>query len=308
MVGTSLSPVVLPKAAALTDALVAPPSAMLADEVVLGVRKAFVDALRAAAEGLGADRLMIDAFRIRALTEETSRGEQPFRWSPQAARRSIGIEAARACLARAGLTPLAAANDEVDRLVLSHEQGGSAAGTLGEWLAQLHVGARAVVIAEAAGWTSQLVSALEWERLVEPVVGANRRVVVPDVPNVALRMRFEAAHRSSGDAAKKRPAALFLMLPGRPASTVRLELGLAALAVVVDARTRATPHRVIGWWPQSGRALVVPVDEVLLRETAGRVVAAVQRAPRSGAPTSAPMEHQRPVHPQVASRDLRAAS
>ncbi len=313
MVGTSLSPLALPKAAALTEALVAPPDSVGADEALVALRQAFNEALASAAAGLGPDRLVIDAYRMRALTGGAPQEDRPFEWTPQTARRSIGIEAARACLARAGLTPLAATIDEVARLVRGHEQNGSRAGGLSAWLSGLSTGARAVVTAEAAGWTSQLVSSLEWGRLTEPVIGANRRVVAPGAPNVALRMRFEAAHRVRDHGTSGTAASLFMMMPGRPASTVQIELGLAALAVVLDDRTRSTPYRVIGWWPQSGRALVMGVDEKLLRDTADKVVAAVGRAPRSSHPEAPPATQRTAargegITEQANQSDLRVAS
>ncbi len=280
MVGTSLSPITLPKSAALTDALIAPPGSLVGDDELAALRLSFADGLRGASDGMGVDRVQIDAYRLRALLEGALEEERPFEWSPSKARRSIGIECLRACRARGDLSPLAAANEEVTRLVRRHEQEGSAAGRLAEWLAPLGTGARAVVAAEAAGWTTQLLTALQWSRIDRPIIGAGRRVVLPSVPNVALRTRFEVAHRL--EAAEGRiPASIFLMMNGRPAATTQGELGLAALTLALDDRRPMTPYRVVAWWPQSGRALIQNVDARLLRDTADLVVTAVQRVPRS---------------------------
>jgi hypothetical protein len=281
MVGTALSPTVLPKSAALTDALVAPADHLLADDELSQLKISFLERLGTAAQGLGPDRVLIDAFRLRALASNEPKGEPPFQWSPFIARRSIGIEATRACLARPGLTPLMAVNQEVARQVRQHEQDGSSGRGLSAWLAQLGTGALAVVVAEAAGWTSQLVSSLQWRRVTKPVVGANRRMVMPSAPHVALRMRFEVAHRSEIVDKGPTPTALFMMMSGRPASTTQTELSLAALTLALDDRHPSIPYRMVGWWPQSGRALVLPVTRALLDGVADQVVEAVRHMPRS---------------------------
>jgi hypothetical protein len=281
MVGTALSPTALPKSAALTDALVAPAEDLLADDELSELKTSFLERLGTAAEGLGPDRVLIDAFRLRVLTSEAPDDDRPFQWSPFIARRSIGIEAARACLARPGLTPLVAVNEEVAGQVRRHDQEGSPGRGLSAWLAGLGTGALAVVVAEAAGWTSQLVSSLEWTRVTNPVVGANRRLVVPSAPNIALRMKFEVAHRSDAVGKRRTPTALFMMMTGRPASTIQNELSLAALTLALDDRHPSVPSRVVGWWPQSGRGLVLPVTRALLDGVAHQIVEAVRRMPRS---------------------------
>jgi hypothetical protein len=113
------------------------------------------------------------------------------------------------------------------------------------------------------------------------VVGANRKVVMPSAPNVALRMRFEVAHRSEIVDKGPTPTALFMMMFGRPTSTTQTELSLGALTVALDDRHPSIPYRVVGWWPQSGRALVLPVTRALLDSVADHVVEAVRHLPRS---------------------------
>jgi hypothetical protein len=54
-------------------------------------------------------------------------------------------------------------------------------------------------------------------------------------------------------------------------SSSRAELLLPALVEVLHTPHTPPPARVVGWWPASGRTLVVPVDHRGLRETARAV-------------------------------------
>jgi hypothetical protein len=139
-----------------------------------------------------------------------------------------------------------------------------------------------VVQAEAVLWATQLLTALDWTKIANPIVGADRSVVLPSPGQVSLRGRIEVVapiesrSRPNGRWVTP-PSALFMMMFGRPTPAARIEMGLAALAVAFDDRHSEIPVRIIGWWPQSGRALVLPVDLALLERTCEAVVAAVQR-------------------------------
>jgi hypothetical protein len=167
---------------------------------------------------------------------------------------------------------------------------------LAEWIGGLAVGGRAVVQAEAVLWTTQLMTALDWDRLRRPAIGRDSSVVMPSSSRVLLRGRIEvqtwaSPRGSDGDGsvgtAAPEQVVLLSMMPGRPGRTARMELGLSALTSALDNRQGAIPIRVIGWWPQCGRALVVPVDVALLNQTCQAVVATV----RSSCPTK--LEHRR---------------
>lgn len=203
----------------------------------------------------------------------------PFRWSPAAARRVVGLRAVRSCVAGGVAAPAAAVSRAVEDLVAEGRRGLGRPGGLPTWLSTLAAPALAVVEAEAAAWATQLWSAVEWPRL-----GVDVQVGDADVDWVAPAARVRVSGRV--DVRVPRPAggpSLLTMLPGHPTVVSRAELGLAALAAVLGGRPPrggggALPALVVGWWPESGRALALPVDGALLEETAGavaRVVASV---------------------------------
>jgi hypothetical protein len=298
MIGTSLSPTALPKASSLTNALTAPSPLLVTLAEFAMIRQALERELGAVAERLRAnDRVRVDAYHLRdSLSGGAPRaGDASFRWTPLTARRPIGIECARACLANPRLSPLESARDAITHLV-RHAKDQRRPGSLAEWVGGLAVGGRAVVQAEAVLWTTQLMTALDWDGLRRPVIGRDSSVVLPSSSRVLLRGRIEvqtwaSPPGSDGDGSVGPVApdqvVLLSMMPGRPGRTARMELGLSALTSALDNRQGAIPARVVGWWPQCGRALVVPVDVALLNQTCQAVVATV----RSSCPTK--LEHRR---------------
>jgi len=67
------------------------------------------------------------------------------------------------------------------------------------------------------------------------------------------------------------------------------KLGLAALGAAFDPRSRAVPARVVGWWPQCGRSMVIPVTASVLEVTTDAVLEAAKRA-IAAAPRAVPAE------------------
>ncbi|MGH8995923.1 MAG: hypothetical protein ACRDYB_07850 [Acidimicrobiales bacterium] len=279
MVGTSLSPIALPKSEELTNALIAP-GPTLVDRSEFDQLRADLEArLAAASATLPGDRpLRVDGYRLGhpdPLEDEA----KPFEWGLRTARRPLGLDCARQCVADRRVHPVDAAQAVVAGLIGRAAQGAERPGSLGEWLAALTNGARGVVQAEAVGWASKLVTTLDWARLPRPIIGADRSVVFPAAPQVLLRGRIEVrvstASRSQAPTGTGRTECLFLMMTGRPSPSSDVELGLPALTVACDPRRPAVPVRVIGWWPECGRAQVVPVDLRLLERTVERVVETV---------------------------------
>ena len=289
MVGTSLPSTSLPKSASLTDAFISPSTRLVDQREFRQLRRDFECELGEAAGPLPAnERVRVDAYHLRNSISGNVEPDGSFRWTPWTARRPIGIECVRACLANPRLTPLQATHDVITRLVGRAVDERQRPGSLAEWLSGLGVGGRAVVQAEAVVWATQLQTALDWSRIDRPIVGRDHSVVLPTSSQVLLRGRIEVQSRASslgplnkgksGDTRDVSPAVLFSIMTGRPTPTARTELGLAALTVALDDRHGESPTRVVGWWPQSGRALVVPVDLALLGQTCEAVVAAVRSA------------------------------
>lgn len=291
MVGTSLSPTALPKSEELTNALTAPGPILVDPAEFDHLRADLEERLRAASTPLREDRpIRVDGYRL-GHPVPTEDDAKPFKWGFRTARRLLGLDCARQCIGSRHVHPVDAAREVVEGLVRRAAQGAERPGSLGEWLGELSPGARGVVQAEAVGWASKLVTTLDWTRLHRPIIGADRSVVFARVPQVLLRGRIEVrvSVTSHGQAASSpgRPESLFMMMTGRPSPTADVEIGLAALTVACDPRRPSVPIRVIGWWPECGRAQVVPVDLRLLEKTAERIVDTVTVA--------ATQHHDRPV-------------
>jgi hypothetical protein len=282
MVGTSIPSTVLPKAASLTEVFLAPSPPLVALSELHRLRHTFECELQLAAGPLDPkDRVRVDTYRLRNSMTGKNEADSPFRWTPWTARRPIGVESVRACLSNPRLTPVQATHEAIGNLVRRADDE-RRPDSLSGWLAGLAIGARSVVQAEAVVWATQLLTALDWTKLGRPAVGGDRSVVVGSSGQVLLRGRIEVrAQAVSGDDSFGPQPVLFSVVTGRPGPTARAELGLTALTVALDVRHDEIPLRVVGWWPQCGRALVVPVDIALLTRTCEAVVATV----RATAPT-----------------------
>ncbi len=278
MIGTSLSPMALPRSRTLTDALVARSEAQLTAAEVTGLRDELEPALAETAGRLGPGvGVRVDAYRLR-FPAVADKGTGRFEWSSRTARRPLALEGLRACLANPRLAPAQAIADTMARLVRTTPD---RVGSLGDWLAGLSLGARSVVQAEAVTWATQLAGAIDWRRLDRPFIGHDRSLSFTTSPQIVLRGRIEVGALVAGSPQRQEvgysATALFLVMTGRPAPTARDELGLAALTVALDPRPQL-PIRVVGWWPQCGRALVLPVDERVLRRAVDAVLESLEQA------------------------------
>jgi hypothetical protein len=271
MISTSLPAAGLPRSRCLTDALLAPCDRAPTAAALEVLRARLRDGIGAAASG---PPLRIDGYRLRTAGRGAGTSlpapDRPFAWSPRTARRSVAIAAVRHGL-EVGRSPAASVAETVARMVDEGRAGRGRRGSPAAWLATLGDGARAQVLAEATTWATHLYEALEWGRLGRSAVvgGADRWWDCPTA-RVALRGR--------ADVRVERPSsgpALLTVNPGRPGPTSRVELALAALVDVVSRPACPPPSRVVGWWPECGRALVLAVDLPLLAESARSVVTAV---------------------------------
>ncbi len=268
----------LPRSVAVTDALLAPAPPLTQGGVVRW-RQSFVDALRTAVGAPpGDDRIVLPRpVRIRGYSLHPSKAAATgFCWTPRTARRSVGMAAWRGLRTGAADTPAVAVEQAV---AVAANTGG---GGWEDWVGGLTAGARAVVRAEATSWLTEVVGALDWERLgpgVE-VGGPDRWWDVPGVGGLGLRGRAEVRARCPADRGH-RPA-LFCLLSGPAGPSRRNELVLPALVDVMRRPGAPVAARVVGWWPESGRCQVVPIDDPALRSAARAVVDAVRRAGGAG--------------------------
>ncbi|MGH9110434.1 MAG: hypothetical protein ACRDY3_13425, partial [Acidimicrobiales bacterium] len=280
---------VLPRSGALTDLLVAPaPGGRDAPGALVTTVRERIEAGLARVTGHGRPvpggavrrgRVAVDprsprtcrvtayALRTAALAPERLVAPTPFRWTAQTARRSIGLAAVRSCTGGAAGTPVATVAGAVASLAADGRHGLGRPGSLTEWIGGLSGPARALVEAEAVTWATRLWTSVQWDRL-----GPAARVGEPDArwspmgtPGISLQGRADV--RAGGVSA---PCVLLTTLAGRPGPTSRVELGLAALVDLLSAAecqpgeaAARLPRRVVGWWPECGRALAVGVDRSL---------------------------------------------
>lgn len=298
----AVSPFVLPRARALTDALVAPPREpgrpavdsscveRLARRLLrLGTQISGDEGEGAGARGAAGARVgsgpvvRIGSFELAcAWTGHTPAGP-PFRWHARAARRTIGLAAVRALWEGVAETPADAV-----ALVLADPSGPAGVGRGGpgscaDWLVSLAPVARGVVGAEAATWATHLWTALEWARVGQADVGTpDRWWLAPGAAPIALRGRADVRLGRRGVA-----GAHLTMLDAHPTPAARTALVLSALVDALRGGPQAVPPRVVGWWPESGRAWVVEIDEAALSVAVDGVEEAVRAelSARSGART-----------------------
>lgn len=269
---TVVPPATLPRAAALTDALTAPCGPPLAADTAAALEQQLTVALATVAPPADGRRRTVDGYVLGR--EEHASAPGAFRWTARAARRSVALAALGACLRGECRTPGDAVRRAVEQAAGQAGLGRSGWASLGVWLAALPAGGRAAVEAEAVRWATTLLGALEWDRLgpALEVGGPDRWWNLPGRRWLSLRGRADV-RAAAGD----RPV-LACVLPGRPGPSSRAELLLPALVDVLSEPGGPAPARVLGWWPASGRTLVVPVDAPGLHELVGRVVAHASRA------------------------------
>jgi hypothetical protein len=196
-----------------------------------------------------------------------------------------------------GRAPADAAAQVVATRAGEARRDGARPGSLGHWLGGLGPGGRAVVVAEVTGWTTHLWLALDWDRLAG-LEGSTLEVGAPDrwwrprpatATTAALRGRSDLRWTAPATGGHPGRAVLATAMPGRPASTWRAELCLAPLIDGLARPASPVPTRVVGLWPQCGRALVVEVDLAQLEATAEWVLEALRLAhPPAAAPAADP--------------------
>ncbi len=271
-----LPSVALPRAPGLTDALLAPVGPELPDVVRKDLAERFRTALGRPAQGHhSTSQLTVDAYFLRVPTRAPS---TPFRWTARTARRTIGLAALRSGIGGGPPAPADSVGHVMRAMTEDGRHGLGRPGGIEQWLASLPAGGVAVVAAEATGWVAGLSGAVTWDRLGGAEIGPADHWSNAG-PGVTIRGRADVrVPVGNGDDGSR--TVLLTMAGGRPGPTSRAALGLPALVAAVD-RQVPVPARVVGWWPECGRAIVLPVDGALLEATADAVVAAVHTARRA---------------------------
>lgn len=271
---TSVSTLALPRCAALTDALLATGPSACDDRAIAQLRERLEHGLARVANRPciphGVRVVRIGLYQLSRIASGpcasgTELSPPAFRWSARTARRAIGLAAVRAGLDGRAATPLDAVALVVSDPAGPFGVGRSGPGSCADWLASLAAPARAAVGAEATTWATILWTGLDWQRLgtAAHVGPAARGWHWTGAARVALRGRVDV--RLAG-------GACLTVLDGLPDPAARSSLALSPL---VDALARGAGHvpdRVVGWWPDCGKAWVVPIDAPGLVGAADAVV------------------------------------
>jgi hypothetical protein len=267
----------LPRAEALTDALMAEGADVIGADGMVSLRTRLGTELASAVEDSPeGERLRLDAFLLgRAGRDPDHFGvaDEPFVASARNCRRAVGLGAVARCLGRPSLPPAPAVGDVLGMGVRAVEAGPDAGVPLPWWAAWytgLPPAGRSMVEAEAVTWATQVWTSLSWQRLARPVVGgADDWWECPGTRVVTLRGHADVRVRPPG-----RPA--FLVVGSEvPAGNWRLPLAFPALVSALVRGPSAVPSRVIGLWPASGQVRILPVDLALLENTADAVLSTV---------------------------------
>ena len=158
-------------------------------------------------------------------------------------------------------------------------------GGIEQWLAALPPGGAAAVAAAATVWATGLLHAVTWDRIDGAAVGpADQWWNVG--ASIAIRGRADV-RLPVGDRDEGQRTALLTIVGGHPGPASRAALGLPALVAAAGGQQQPIPARVVGWWPECGRAVVLPVDAGLLEATADAVVRAVRAARAASSRTAA---------------------
>jgi hypothetical protein len=207
---------------------------------------------------------------VRAALAETpdSTDLRPFTWSSRTARRPLGWAALRLLLRGDARSPSEAVRSRLAESRRLVTDGDACASRLDRWVTELSPAGLATVGAAVVTWVTRLWCALDWSALEAPVVGRDRWWDSPHSALLALRGRADV----------RTDRAALVVLSGPRRDSVRTELALLALVDALRSRGRDTPGRVVGWWPDSGRAVTLEPGPAVLT-LASRAVADVLATP-----------------------------
>lgn len=269
-----------PRAAALTDALLAPAQHEVPAGELRELRAMLLRELPRLAARIGpTDRLQIGAHELSVAREHpelcgAERGE--FSPSPVRCRRAIGLTAVERCVRGRSPNPQVAvaevlASEQEDHAAAADVTGASRPAWWAGWYVDLLPAARAVVQAEAVTWATQLWTALDWSRFERPPVvgGRDDWWDCPGQRRLVLRGRSEVRSWVGNR------QVMFTVAPRFPGEGWRSDLAYRALVAGLSRGERSVPARVVGLWPASGLARVCEVDGEALSEAAATLTAAV---------------------------------
>ena len=196
--------------------------------------------------------------RVALARPDEEVGERPFEWTARTARRTLGLAAVRTLVAGEARTPVEAVRRRLAESVRWVRDGHPGVSQLDRWVTGLGPAGRALVAADSVTWATRLWCALDWTALgalgTPPLIGRDRWWDSPHSALLALRGRADV----------RTDRANLVVLSGPRRASVRSELALVALVDALRAHDRATPARVVGWWPDSGHQIRIEPHPAVL--------------------------------------------
>jgi len=287
---------VSPSVNAFTSQLLAPAHTCIDDVARQSVRDQLLSAVPSLVDALPAgDQVIITLPVLRqalAGPDGALKVDEPFTWKPAFVRRSLGLAAIESCLHHRHGTPAEAVGAVADEAIATWVRTGWRTFHWEPWYGGLSVGARSVVLAEAATWATALWSGVDWNQFASlPTTGgpddqwictAARTVRLKGRSELRVGITAPACCRTddhggggSGDSAPGPSTALLSVSGGIPSEDWRTELGYLALVASLRSPSRPVPARVAGLWPDAGAQRMIEVDAGILRAAADRVIATV---------------------------------
>ncbi len=207
---------------------------------------------------------------------------EPFRWSPRAVRRSLGLTIVGAYVAGDVASPGAAAPVIADEAVLRWSSTGERTFGWEPWYSRLGAGGRAATIADAVTWATSVAAAVDWRRCERTDFESTReRARIGAAPGVLVSGRFDATVRTASG-----PAGITIF-NGAPRGDIETKTLLPALARFLRPGAPSLPDRMVGLWPDARTTVSVRVDDHALERAAAAVGSALVAAFGVGAALTA---------------------
>jgi hypothetical protein len=210
--------------------------------------------------------LRIDNWTLRTgLTAHEGR----FSWTPQFAKRSLGLAALRSLVFGIEATPSEAVAREIDRLVRLGEASSSSFTSLSTYLASCSLAQRTAAMAHAVTYVTDLYCAVDWEAFERHFhIGAPDATVQMKGQGLVLRGRAEVVAQIERRSSTETAEARLVIMHGVIDDATTVLLGASALAATLASGDESAPVRMVAYFPTSNQAAVLDVTNSVLSRTA----------------------------------------
>ena len=210
--------------------------------------------------------LRIDSWTLRSGLNTV---QTPFAWTPQFAKRTLGLAALRLLVFGVAPTPREAVAHEVDRLVRMGQEQPQTSTSLARYLASCSSAIRGAAIALATTYATEAFCAIDWKAFVRhPLIGSPDASALLRGQGLLLRGRAELVADLDGPTEGDLGESRLVIMHGAIADDTTLLLGLSALAATLSSSDRRAPARMVAYFPTSAQAAVLEITENVLQRTA----------------------------------------